>query len=92
MWLKYKFINNKLEMCSFFLFFLKSNSVEVSQKKCLIANKFLFLFSSQVHLYIALFTMHIDSNSFTDNHDDNVYVILISSCLIVTFSRLELGR
>ncbi len=30
-------------------------------------------------------------SSFTDNHDGNVYNILISSCLLVLFSRLELG-
>ncbi len=30
-------------------------------------------------------------SSFTENHDVHVYNILISSCLIVAFSRLELG-
>jgi len=40
-------------------------------------------------MYLCLFVCF--QSSFTENHDVNVYNILISSCLIVALSRLELG-
>ncbi len=44
---------------------------------------------SHIHIFMYIIFVMFQS-SFTENNDVNVYNILLSSCLIVAFSRIEL--